>query len=175
MLGEIIEGRAGGNDIPEEGVILLDPGLLGRGMRITEEEGRFLNAVIVVLESKHIREFAAVVGEDDGEQRGKGDAVIQQTCLELANGSGSGEGGFVVQQDTEHEVTEGEVEGHDDLAADAPDNQVHFNPMGNVVLSDVVFEAVKSTTLLEPGRNVILGMSPSGFELDYARHIQRSN
>lgn len=175
ILGEIVEGRAGRNDIPEEGVILLDPGLLGRGMRITEEEGGFLIAVAVVLECKDIRELAAVVSEDDGEKRGKGEAVIQQTRLKVANGSGSGDGGFVVQQDTEHEVAEGEIEGHDDLATNAPDNQVHLNPMGNTILRYEFFKAIKGTPLLELGRYVILGMCPSGFELDHARHIQRSN
>ena len=60
-------------------------------------------------------------------------------------------------------------------AANTPDNQVHLNPMGNIILGYEFFKAIKGASLFELGGNVISGMRPSGFELDHARHIQRSN
>ena len=87
ILGEIVEGGTGRNDVAEEGMILFDPGLLGRGMRITEEEGRFLAAIAIIFKREHIRELAAVVGEDNGKQRTKGDVFFQQAHLEIVNGS----------------------------------------------------------------------------------------
>ena len=92
----------------------------------------------------------------------------------MNGGSNSGRS-LIVQQDTEHEVAEGEIEGQNDLTANAPDNQVHLNPLGNIILGYELFKAIKGTSLFELGRYVVLGMRSSGFELDYARHIQRSD
>ena len=57
-------------------MILFNSGLLGRGMRITEEERRFLAAAAILFKREHIRELTAVVGKDNGEQRSERETFL---------------------------------------------------------------------------------------------------
>lgn len=49
LLRKIIKGRPFRNDVAEEGVVLLDEGLLGRAHRVAVEQGDFLLPLPVVL------------------------------------------------------------------------------------------------------------------------------
>lgn len=171
VLGEIVEGRARGNDVSEEGVILFNPGLLRRHVGITEEERRLLDTVEVVFEGKDIGEFAAIIGKDYGEDGGEGKADAGEAGFEVADGLAGDGGGFVIQKDTKHEIAKSEIEGQDNLTAGTANEEVHFDPMRNIVLSDKVLKAVKSAALFEFRRHIIFSGGSAGFELDDARQV----
>ena len=171
VLGEIIERRTRGDDVTEESMILFDPGFLRRRMGITEEEGRFLDTVEIVFEGKDIGEFAAIISKDYGEDGGEGKAGAGEAGFEIADGLAGNGGGFVIQKDTEHEIAKGEIKGQDNLAAGMANEEIHFDPMRNIVLSNKVLKAVKSAALFEFRRHIIFSRGSAGFELDDARQV----
>ncbi len=64
----IVKGGACGYDVAKQGVIFLAERLLAGAVGIAEKEQGFLLPIRVPFEGIDIGEFAAVVGEDDGEQ-----------------------------------------------------------------------------------------------------------
>ena len=61
LLGEVIEGGTLRNDVAKKGVVLFDLRLLGRTHGVTEEQGDFTIALVIVLKGEDISELSAIV------------------------------------------------------------------------------------------------------------------
>ena len=68
FLGEVIERLALGDNIPEQGMVLLYLRLLAGAHRITKEQAQFLLAIRIVFKGEDIRELSTVIREDDRDQ-----------------------------------------------------------------------------------------------------------
>lgn len=137
------------HDVPKEGVIFFHKGLLRGTHRVAEKEMGLRSTLQIQLKGKHIRKLTAIVGEEDREEFAKIQTVIGETLFERANVKSGLSGGFVFQQQTKHEIAEGEIEGHEGLAADLADDGIHFDPGSEGVLLHVSEEVGIGTTQLQ--------------------------
>lgn len=73
---------------------------------------------------------------------------------------------FIVQQNTDHEVAEGEIEGHDAFASDSSNHRIHFDLVANVVQFTVGNEILIGPADFKSGGNIRRVLLFSGLELD---------
>ena len=137
------------HDVPKEGVIFFHKGLLRGTHRVAEKEMGLRSTLQILLKGKHIRKLTAIVGEEDREEFAKIQTVIGETLFERANVKRGLSGGFVFQQQTKHEIAEGEIEGHEGLAADLADDGIHFDSGSEGVRLHVSEEVGIGTALLQ--------------------------
>lgn len=85
FLCEVIEGRAAGNNIPKEDMIILNMRLLVRGIGITKEKPCFSVTIQIVFESEDIRKLSAVVCEDSRKELTEVETILLQLTFQSGN------------------------------------------------------------------------------------------
>ena len=100
---------------------------------------------------------------------------LGQALFEVNDLGGDLGSAFVVQQNTDHEVAEGEIEGHDAFATDSSNHRIHFDPVADVVQFTVGTEILIGPADFKSGGNIRRVLLFSGLELDRPGQINGCN
>lgn len=171
ILRKIIKGRTFWDDVTEKGVIFLDEGLLGGTHWVTVEQGDLLLAFPVVFKGEGIREFPAVVAQENIHEGGDGEPGIPQPVFQATEVGGALGSGLAIQEEASHEVAGCEVDGHDGFPADAPEHSVKLGMPFKAVASAVGQEVVIGAPEFDAGGDIIRAFFPAGLELDRAGQV----
>ena len=105
MLGEMVEGAAGGEDAAEVCVGALDGAFLEGAVGVAVEDADGVLGGAEAFDGGGGTEFGAAVGKGDGEEAGRFDAMSTEALGEVLVGGGDAGGGFVFEENGDEEVT----------------------------------------------------------------------
>lgn len=103
-LGEVVEGVAGGEDAAEVCVGAFDGAFLEGAVGVAVEDADGVLGGAEVFDGGGGAEFGAAVGEGDGEEAGRFDAVSAEALGEVLVGGGDAGGGFMLEENGDEEV-----------------------------------------------------------------------
>ena len=105
MLGEMVEGAAGGEDAAEVCVGAFDGAFLEGAVGVAVEDADGVLGGAEAFDGGGGTEFGAAVGKGDGEEAGRFDAMSAEALGEVLVGGGDAGGGFVFEENGDEEVT----------------------------------------------------------------------
>lgn len=175
VLGKIVKRRSFGYYVPKAGVIFLDMRLLAGLIGVAKEQQGFAVIFGVVLNGKDVSKFAAVIGDDNGENIAERLARLTQPRFEVVNFVGNFHRGFVIEQEAEHKITGNKVERKHGFAAYSSDEGIHFPPRDKVVVLLMRAKVLKGSADSKPFGNIFLSLFRTGLKFNQARQVNGGN